>query len=220
MIKLAIFDCDGTLVDSGDTIYRALGAALSAHGHECPPKSQSQKVIGLSLVEAMRMLVPDGDHERLALTYKDAFIAMRGAGEVDEPLYEGIAPLLDAFESDGWLLGIATGKSDRGLAHVLAAHGWEKRFAALHTADRHPSKPHPSMALANMADCGAEPHATVLIGDTAHDMGTACAAGIGAIGVTWGYHDRDELLGGGARFIADSPADVHEAARNWLGDKA
>ncbi|MBB3763089.1 HAD hydrolase-like protein [Sphingomicrobium lutaoense] len=220
MIKLAIFDCDGTLVDSGDTIYRALKETLSAHGHDCPPREISQKVIGLSLVEAMQWLVPEGDHQRLAASYKDAFVSFRSRGEVEEPLYDGIPELLDAFEEDGWLLGVATGKSDRGLAHVLACHGWEKRFSSLHTADRHPSKPHPSMALANMADCGAEPAMTVLIGDTSHDMGTARAAGVGAIGATWGYHDHDELVGGGAHYITLRPDGVMHAARKWIGEGA
>lgn len=220
MIKLAIFDCDGTLVDSGDTIHRALDAALTAHGLICPPKQQSQKVIGLSLVEAMQRLVPEGDHAALAETYKQAFVDMRGAGQVDEPLYDGISDLLDVLEHDEWVLGVATGKSDRGLNHVLATHGWERRFVALHTADRHPSKPHPSMALAAMADVGAEPHMTILIGDTAHDMGMARAAGVGAVGATWGYHERGELVDGGAQFIADAPAQVVAAAEEWIGRQA
>lgn len=217
MIKLAIFDCDGTLVDSGDTIHRALDAALSAHGLACPPKHQSQKVIGLSLVEAMERLVPEGDHDALAATYKQAFFDMRGRGEVDEPLFDGIPELLDVLEGDDWVLGVATGKSDRGLRHVLATHGWEQRFVTLHTADRHPSKPHPSMALAAMSDVGAEPHMTILIGDTAHDMGMARAAGVGAVGVTWGYHERGELVDGGAQFITERPHDVVAAAQDWIG---
>lgn len=220
MIKLAIFDCDGTLVDSGDTIHRALDAALGAHGLKCPPKAQSQKVIGLSLIEAMARLVPDGDHAALAETYKQAFVEMRGAGQVDEPLFEGISDLLDALEADDWLLGVATGKSDRGLRHVLESHGWSKRFVTLHTADRHPSKPHPSMALSAMADVGAEPQMTILIGDTAHDMGTARSAGVGAIGATWGYHERGELVDGGAQYIADAPGDVMAYAAHWTGEQA
>jgi phosphoglycolate phosphatase len=217
MTRLAIFDCDGTLVDSGAAIHAALGTALGAHGFDCPPASVTRKVIGLSLDEAMAELVPDADHEALSRTYKDAFSAMRGAGQVEEPLYDGIADLLDALSADGWLLGVATGKSDRGLRHCLTGHGIFERFVTLQTADRNPSKPHPAMALAAMAEAGAEPANSVFIGDTGWDMGCARAAGCGAIGVGWGYHGRDELIAMGAREVASEPAEVAAMAARWIG---
>ena len=123
MNRLAIFDCDGTLVDSGATIRAALEQAFAAHGVECPPAEVTRKVIGLSLMESMAALAPDGDHAALIQSYKQAFFAMRAAGRVEEPLFDGIVELLDALEADGWLLGVATGKSDRGLRHCLEAHG-------------------------------------------------------------------------------------------------
>ena len=217
MNRLAIFDCDGTLVDSGATIHRALGAAFAAHGLECPSRSVAQKVIGLSLDEAMAALVPDADHAALSRTYKDAFFAMRGAGEVHEPLYDGIVELIDQLDGAGWRLGVATGKSDRGLNHVLAAHGLTHRFVTLQTADRHPSKPHPAMALAAMAEAGAGPETTVFLGDTGWDMGCARNAGCGAIGAAWGYHDRGELLEAGANYVADHPNEVAVLAEQWSG---
>ena len=216
MTRLAIFDCDGTLVDSGATIHRALTTAFAAHGHACPPQHVTRKVIGLSLDEAMAALIPDADHAALSRTYKDAFVAMRGAGEVEEPLYDGMIELLDALGSDGWLLGVATGKSDRGLRHCLEAHGIRDRVVTLQTADRNPSKPHPAMALAAMAEAGAYPENTVFVGDTGWDMGCARAAGCGAIGVGWGYHDHGEMVAMGAHDVADTPADVAALAKKWI----
>lgn len=216
MNKLAIFDCDGTLVDSGATIHSALATAFGQHGLDCPPHEESRKVIGLSLTEAMAVLAPGADHESLSQTYKDAFQAMRAAGQVEEPLYQGIVELLDALESDGWLLGVATGKSDRGLRHCLESHGLARRFLTLQTADRHPSKPHPAMALAAMAEAGAEPGSTVFVGDTAWDMGCARGAGVGAIGAGWGYHEEGELVAGGAHWVADRPATVVQLAKEWV----
>jgi hypothetical protein len=131
VIRCAIFDCDGTLVDSGATIHRALGLAFAEHGLALPPRAQAQKVIGLSLVEAMQQLAPELDldeHRRLAETYKQAFVTLRGQGQVDEPLFDGILPLLDALEERGWLLAVATGKSDRGLRHCLERHGIHHAF--------------------------------------------------------------------------------------------
>ena len=176
-------------------------------------------MIGLSLVQAMRMIVPHADLaelEALSGTYRLAFQRMRAAGEVDEPLFDGIAELLDALATDGWALAVATGKSDRGLRHCLAAHGLGDRFVSLQTADRNPSKPHPAMALAAMAEAGARPANTVFIGDTGWDMGCARAAGVGAIGVGWGYHDEAELLAEGAHVVANDPADVLTLARDWV----
>lgn len=216
MTRLAIFDCDGTLVDSGATIHRALGTAFAAHGLDCPPPHVTRKIIGLSLDEAMASLAPEADHAALSATYKEAFFAMRGAGEVEEPLYEGIVELLDALAADGWSLGVATGKSERGLRHCLAAHDLGERFVTLQTADRNPSKPHPAMALAAMAEAGARPQKTVFIGDTGWDMGCASAAGCGAIGVGWGYHDHDEMIAMGAHFVADVPAQVAGLAAQWV----
>ena len=217
MIKLAIFDCDGTLVDSGSTIHTALRSAFDTHGLECPPRDITKKVIGLSLDEAMAALVPDADHDALSQTYRDAFFAMRGAGEVEEPLFDGIIELLDALEEDGWLLGVATGKSERGLRHCLASHGLGGRFVTLQTADRNPSKPHPAMALAAMAETGADPARTVFIGDTAWDMGCARNAGAGAIGAGWGYHDEEELVGAGAYAVATAPSEIVAMAGQWIG---
>jgi phosphoglycolate phosphatase len=211
MNRLAIFDCDGTLVDSGATIYAAVAETFAEHGLAMPPPRECRRVIGLSLIEAMAALVPAAsreEHVHLTETYKAKFFAARAEGRVKEPLFDGIAELLDALEADGWLLGVATGKSDRGLHHCLESHGMAQRFISLQTADRHPSKPHPSMVRQAMADAGAAPGTTVVIGDTSYDMGMARAAGATGIGAGWGYHDAHELLAAGADAVADQPLDV------------
>lgn len=202
MTRLALFDCDGTLVDSGANICLAMERAFDAHRLTPPPRPAIHRIVGLSLVEAMATLHPDADgafHAVLAQSYKDAFVAMRGTADfVHEPLYPGVADAIDALADDGWVLGVATGKSDRGLAIILAVHGLTDRFVTLQTADRHPSKPHPAMALAAIAEAGALPESTVMIGDTAYDMAMARAAGAHAIGVDWGYHPPEDLLASGA----------------------
>jgi phosphoglycolate phosphatase len=209
--RLAIFDCDGTLVDSGATIATALSATFAENGIALPPPEVSRKVIGLSLSEAMALLVPDApasEHLKLAENYKRAFWRLRAAGQVEEPLFEGVLELLDALEAQGWLLAVATGKSDRGLRHCLESHAIQARFVSLQTADRHPSKPHPSMVTQAMAEAGAAPETTIVVGDTSFDMAMACAAGATAIGAGWGYHSREELIAAGAVGVADRPADV------------
>ena len=211
MNRLAVFDCDGTLVDSGATICAALAESLGANGIAVPPPDVCRRVIGLSLVEAIAELTPElgnEEHRRLAEEYKRSFMAMRAAGRVTEPLFEGVLELLDALESDGWLLAVATGKSDRGLIHCLETHGIHARFVSLQTADRHPSKPHPSMVEQAICDAGAEPATTIVVGDTSFDMAMAAAAGARGIGAAWGYHEPAELLAAGAVAVAERPHHV------------
>ena len=206
MNRLALFDCDGTLVDSQANICRAVEDTFAAHRIDVPGRDAIRRIVGLSLVEAMAALVPQAEaahHHALAADYKLAFQTMRGNGTLaDEPLFEGIVAALDTLEADGWLFGVATGKSDRGLAHILAAHGLTARFLTLQTADRHPSKPHPSMIEQAMAEAGAAPETTVMIGDTSYDMLRARNAGTRALGVGWGYHAPDDLHAAGAHAVA------------------
>jgi len=209
--RLAIFDCDGTLVDSQADICRAMEACFAGARLEPPPREATRRVVGLSLVDAIGVLLPDAEpsfHATLAEDYKKAFHRLRAGGMVEEPLFEGMPSLLEELEAAGWLLGVATGKSDRGLRLCLERHGIHARFTTLQTADRHPSKPHPAMIAAALAEAGAEAADSVMIGDTSFDMAMARAAAVRAIGVSWGYHDSEELAEAGAEFIAHRPAEL------------
>ena len=221
--RLAIFDGDGTLVDSQANICRAMTDAFAGHGLALPEERAIRRVVGLSLVEAMRMLLPDAGHAlhaQLGADYKLAFQKLRGHGLVDEPLFAGIAESIAALDAAGWLLGVATGKSDRGLIHCLEHHGLRGAFVTLQTADRHPSKPHPSMIIEAMADAGATPATTVMIGDTSFDIGMALAAGCTAVGVGWGYHEAGELFAEGAHFVADRPDQLPAILASAMGTVA
>jgi phosphoglycolate phosphatase len=209
--RLAVFDCDGTLVDSGHNICLAMEECFARADLPPPPRERTRRVVGLSLVEAMRAMMPEAEphvHAALADDYKRAFQQLRGRGLVEEPLFEGVVELIEALEAGGWLLGVATGKSDRGLAFCLDHHGLSQRFITLQTADRHPSKPHPSMLEQAMVDAGAGPATTLMIGDTSYDIMMARAAGATAIGVAWGYHEAEELVAAGADYVASHPADI------------
>ena len=212
MTRLAIFDCDGTLVDSQANICRSVEEAFVATRLDPPDRNAIRRIVGLSLVEAMRALTPDGDaalHVTLANEYRRVAYAIRTSGGIaNEPLYDGIAEVLEMLTADGWLCGVATGKSDRGLAHVLAHHGVAHHFVTLQTADRHPSKPHPAMLAAAIAEAGVTPEASVMIGDTSFDMEMARAGGARAVGVAWGYHPPQELLTAGAHVVAAAVRDL------------
>ncbi|WP_439576054.1 HAD-IA family hydrolase [Phreatobacter sp.] len=197
-MKLVIFDCDGTLVDSQHLIVAAMAGAFAGVGRVPPPRATTLSVVGLSLVEAFSELVGPDDPAIPALIegYKGSFQALRADPAATEPLFSGAAEAVRALAArDDVLLGIATGKSQRGVRVVLGHHGLFDLFSTIQTADDAPSKPHPAMIAQAMAAVGASPHETVMIGDTTFDLAMAQAAGVAAIGVSWGYHPRAALAG-------------------------
>ena len=212
-VRLAVFDCDGTLTDGQAGVCAAMSAAFEEAGLPAPDLHHVRRGVGLSLPQAIARLAPEAGEEQQARAveaYKQAFRRSRLDGSLQEPLFEGIAALLAGLHRNGWTLGVATGKSDRGLAACLTAHGVFDLFVTLQTADRHPSKPHPSMLEQAMAEAGARPADTVVIGDTVYDIEMARAAGCRAIGVAWGYHAPEELLAAGAEAVAQTPAQLAE----------
>jgi phosphoglycolate phosphatase len=218
--RLAVFDLDGTLVDSQHVIGACMNAAFTASGLPAPPQAEVRRVIGLPLVECMARLAPGQSparHAALTESYREAFFRQRQLPDHEEPLFDGARQALDAIAASGYLLGIATGKARRGLLAVLDRHGLTSRFITLQTADSGPGKPHPEMLHRAMADTGAAPAATVMIGDTSFDMAMARAAGVRAVGVAWGYHASGELLGAGAHAIVASFAELPVALRGEKG---
>ncbi len=203
--RLALFDFDGTLVDSQHAIQTCMESAFKGVGLVPPALSQTHRVIGLPLERCMAILAPDSDgatHARLVDGYKEAFFALRTEGGMVEPMFPGALAALDALEADGWLLGIATGKARRGLDAVLASHSLSRRFVTLQTADRAPGKPDPTMVHWALEEAGVAHADAVMIGDTSYDMAMAKAAGVRAIGVVWGYHSAEDLTRAGADRLA------------------
>lgn len=200
-MKLAIFDCDGTLVDGQADVCRSMDIAFTAAGLTPPDSNLVRRIVGLSLGVAVRELAPgisEDQAREVTEHYKSAFRTRREEGLLREPLYDGIADTLRHLRDSGWSLAVATGKSDRGLNACLAGHGIADLFVSLQTADRHPSKPHPAMIEAALFEAGAQPHQAVMIGDTSFDMAMAGAARVRAVGVAWGYHPPEELVDAGA----------------------
>ena len=218
MTRLAIFDCDGTLVDSQANICLAMEHAFDEAGMVPPSRHATRRIVGLSLVEAMRMLLPEADsdvHGEMAERYRASYLILRNNGLEHEPLYDGIAGVLSKLDETGWLLGVATGKSDRGLERCLDHHGIKGLFVTLQTADRHPSKPHPAMVYQALADAGVDAANAVVIGDTVYDIHMGKAAGTGTIGVNWGYHPVGELRAAGADAIAESMDELEALLGNF-----
>jgi phosphoglycolate phosphatase len=198
---------DGTLVDSRAEISTCMDLAFEAAGLPAPGYDRTRLIVGLSLAPALQRLAPDADEatrSRILEAYREAFFARR-QNPAHVPLaYAGTQALLDRLHQDGWVLGIATGKSRRGLNALLESAGWTKLFTTTWCADDGPSKPHPFMVTQNMADVGALPGQTIMIGDTDHDIAMARAAGTRAQGVSWGFGTTREMMAAGAAHVADT----------------
>ena len=204
-LSLVIFDVDGTLVDSQGHILASMNQAFSSLGLSVPSREAVLGIVGLSLGVAMQRLAPHQTAVRqteLVQAYKSAFRDLRQRKSVASPLYPGTREMLAGLASDpSRLMGVATGKSARGLRDLIAAHELEPYFLTRQTADHHPSKPHPSMLRAAMDETGVSANNTLMIGDTTFDRDMAKAAGVRFVAVGWGYHpvsllaDADAMIG-------------------------
>ena len=214
-MKLVIFDCDGTIVDSQAGIVLSMNHAFKSLHMTPPTRARTLAVVGLSLPEAFSVLAPEAEYDtrrELAERYKSAFRDLDHDLSDSEGLFPDAKDIIGALAKRGDLmLGIATGKSRRGVDRLIEAEGWHGVFSTIQTADEHPSKPHPSMIHTAMRETGVDRKDTIMIGDTTYDIDMARAANVGALGVTWGYHHKDELTDAGAHLIIDEYTEMPAA---------
>ena len=206
-MDLIIFDLDGTLINSEAIILEAQYETFRRCGRVHPGREAGLGIVGLTLDIAMAQLAglaePD---DVLTETYRQVFGAMRVQAEtdpsLDEPLFSGVAETLAELRRHGGLkLGIATGKSRKGTEFIVARHGWQGLFDTVQSADDAPSKPHPGMIERAMAETGASPARTAMVGDSSFDIEMAVAAGVVPVAVSWGFQPVERLVGLGARHV-------------------
>ncbi|HEY9066118.1 MAG TPA: HAD-IA family hydrolase [Burkholderiaceae bacterium] len=208
---LIVFDWDGTLFDSTALITRCIQAACADVGCTVPSDTQASYVIGMGLAEALQHAAPALPRERyrdLAERYRHHYFSRQH----ELVLFEGALELLRQLKERRHLLGVATGKSRRGLDEALRGTALRNVFDATRTADETASKPDPRMLLELMDEFGIGPERTVMIGDTTHDLLLAANAGTASIGVSYGAHDHAAFAEFAPRHVAHSVADLSD----WL----
>jgi len=191
--ELVVFDWDGTLLDSAGAIVNAIQAACRDLDLPVPDKARASHVIGLGLADAMRHAVPDlapENYQAMVDRYRFHYLS----GDHALTLFDGVPAMLARLHAAGHVLAVATGKSRLGLERALDHSGLRPYFSASRCADECHSKPHPQMLEELMAEFGTPASATVMIGDTSHDLLMAQNAGVGALAVTYGAHPHDHLL--------------------------
>jgi phosphoglycolate phosphatase len=219
-MRLIMFDMDGTLIDTQALISENAAAAFISLGLPPPTPAEVRSIIGLSLPVAMGRLLKTDDVdliEGVVGQYRSLYKTSLEHDVDREPLYPGARDALERLKlAPDTILGVATGKGLTGVVRILGNHGLSGHFVTLQTPDHNPSKPHPGMLLRAMAETGAEPASTVMVGDTTYDMELARAAGCRAIGVTWGYHPADDLLTAGAGALIHDYSELDAAIERVL----
>ncbi len=223
-MNLIIFDCDGTIVDSQHLIVAAMDRAFRLHDVPILPRATTLSIVGLSLNEAVARLIPNAEArliEAVTQAYKDAFGELRQDPSNHEPMYPGALEAIQRLANRAdTVLGIATGKSRRGVAALFDRMDLHKYFVTIQTADTHPSKPHPSMIRTAIEEASASAATTVMIGDTHFDMEMARRAEVAALGVAWGYHPVTELKAKGAHSIATRYDEIPDLVDRLLSPEA
>ena len=218
-LKLALFDYDGTIVDSAIMIVEGAIAAFRMCGLPDPNPQKVKENIGKPLAIALDEYMPPGYNvtpEQISEAYRSWYAEQGRLGLQNEPLYTGVVDLLKELKADEWLIGIATNKSRIGLTNGLAKHNMSNFFDITLTTDENIPKPNPAMAMKAMKDLGVQNKFCVIIGDTINDIGLGVNAGITSIGVTWGYNNRNLLLNAGATHLVDNASDLSKLMKTMF----
>ncbi len=192
--KLIIFDWDGTLMDSQARIVACL--KISAEEMQLSPLTEDtlKKVIGLGLNEAVLSLYPDLLDDQVtyfADRYRYHFIT---ANDTPTGLFKDVRPMLEQLIDRGFMLAIATGKARRGLEPVLAETGLKSLFHGSRCADETRSKPHPQMLEELLDEFAVTADEAIMVGDTEYDMLMAKSLDMDALAVSYGVHDKADIL--------------------------
>ena len=208
---LIVFDWDGTLMDSAAAIVASLQGACRDLDLPVPDDERARYIIGLGLHDALSHILPGLDPEhypRVADRYRHHFLAR----DANTTLFPGVTDIVAGLHGAGYRLGIATGKSRRGLTRALDATGLAAYFHASRCADEGHTKPHPGMLQAIMRELDTRSDRTLMIGDTTHDLEMARAAGVAALGVAYGAHAHGALVACSPLACLASVAEL----RDWL----
>ncbi|MCB8819141.1 HAD family hydrolase [Microvirga rosea] len=204
---IALFDLDGTLTDPKIGITRSVQYALERLGRPVPDTDALTWMIGPPLIAGFTKLLggPEDAPEAVRL-YRERFGEI---GLFENEVYAGIPALLDELKEQGIRLVVATSKPHVYARRIVAHFGLLDSFAAVYGSELDNRNADKRDLIRHIMDLeGFDPGTAVMIGDREHDAIGARANGLPAIGVTWGYGSREELLEAGVVRLVDAPADL------------
>jgi phosphoglycolate phosphatase len=206
LVKLIIFDFDGTLVDSRSLILESHRIVFPQFQLPIPSPTDSLSLVGKSLAVILTQLAgAAAPIAEMVRAYDLLLPQLRADPAFAEKPFDGATEFLyELTSTPGLVLGIATGHRSDTIAPALEALRWKDYFRTVQAADMAPSKPHPAMLVQALRVTGVPPENAIFVGDTTFDMLMAQAAGLRSIGVGWGYHQAEQLSAAGASCVVES----------------
>lgn len=209
--KLAIFDLDGTLLDTIGDLAEACNYMLGLRGLGSHTRDEYRKMVGNGILRLVERALPE--HLRTPEYVSEArcdFLAYY-IDHIDcytHP-YEGIREVLQQLQQQGWTMAVASNKFDEGTKRLIANIFPEIEFKAVYgNREGFPLKPDAALIELIMEECGAVAETTFMIGDSGIDIDAAKNGGVRSVGCSWGFRAREELEERGADFIVDKPLDL------------
>lgn len=211
MKKLAIFDLDGTLIDSVADLAQSTNYALSQHGYPTHPTEAYRYFVGNGINKLFERALPEGEKSmENVMKIRQTFIPYYNVHNRDftRP-YPGIVKMLEDLQEAGIILAIASNKYMEATAQLVQSFFYHIQFACvLGQREGVMPKPDPQIVYDIMEATKIEHDSIIYIGDTNVDMLTAKNAHLPSIGVTWGFRPSSELKESGAKYIAETADDI------------
>ena len=214
--KLAIFDLDGTLLDTIGDLAEACNYMLSLRGLGSHTREEYAKMVGNGILNLVKRALPEDKRtdEYVAAAREDFLDYYTANIDRYTRPYEGIREVLHTLEADGWNLAVASNKFDEGTQKLVHTIFPEVAFKAIYgNKEGFPLKPDAALLQLIMDECDTVAETTVMIGDSGVDIQTAKNAGVRSIGCSWGFRPRTELEEYHADYIVDTPADILQILR-------
>ena len=207
--QTAIFDLDGTLLDTLEDLYRAVNHALRDHGLPLRTRDEIKSFVGNGVELLVRRSLPVGYTEETAASVLSAFKTTYAAICKDNTKpYEGILPLLSTLRERGIRIAVVSNKFDAATKALCAEYFGELVEVAVGERADIRKKPAPDTVLEALTTLGVSAAGAVYIGDSEVDIQTAKNCDMDCISVTWGFKDRAFLLTNGAKTLADTPDEL------------
>lgn len=211
MIKLVIFDLDGTLIDTIGDLAAACNTVLAARGLPQHSRHEYAGFVGNGITRLVERALPEPlrNPKTIEAVRREFVACYTDHIDLYSHPYEGVEELVAELQSRGVLLAVASNKFQEGTEKLVRRFFPATEFAAVF--GQRPGvqlKPDPAVDLMIMQLAGAEHNETLHVGDSAVDVLAARSAGIRSVGVTWGFRPKEELAAAGADAIIDRPLEL------------
>ena len=216
--RYAIFDLDGTLLDTLDDLTDSMNYMLGKHNFPLRTRDEVRNFVGNGVRKLVERAVPNDykeDDEFIDKFYNDFSLYYNSHSDIKTSPYPGTLDMLDKLLENGFDIAIVSNKIDSAVKSLSAKFFGERIKSATGEKPSIRHKPEPDMVIMAMEEMGADKENSIYIGDSEVDIQTAKNAGIPCISVLWGFKDRKFLEDSGATVIVESMEELGERLVNY-----